>query len=137
MSEGLIGGLGPDKGFGVFVGNAQVSVDGGFQSTPYICDEQGIRRQLEGFGNIIWWAKTGLQPEGPPAMTDGGVAQTGALGHGSSAPVGGIPGRGLQGQRQNPLRVGVAYRSGATTLGKLPGLRTPPGRLQRRMSFRR
>ena len=42
--------------------------------------EEGVRRQLEGFGAVR------LQCEGAPDAADRGVAQTGTLGHGPGAP---------------------------------------------------
>ena len=30
VEKDLVGGLGPDKGLGIFIGNVQVAVDGGF-----------------------------------------------------------------------------------------------------------
>ena len=74
---------------------------------PNLFDEEGVRRQLEGFGAVR------VQREGAPDAADRGVAQTGTPGHGPGAPVGGVLGSGLQGQRNHPLHVGIINHTGA------------------------
>ena len=75
---------------------------------PHLLDEEGVRRQLEGLGAV------GLQREGTPDAAHGVVAQTGTPGHGPGAPVGGVLGGGLQGQRNHPLNVGIVNHPGTT-----------------------
>ena len=75
---------------------------------PHLLNEEGIRRQLEGLGAVR------LQREGTPDATHRVVAQTGTPGHGPGAPVGGVLGGGLQGQRNHPLNVGIVNHTGAT-----------------------
>ena len=70
--------------------------------------KEGVRRQLEGLGAV------GLQREGTPDAAHGVVAQTGTPGHGPGAPVGGVLGGGLQGQRNHPLNVGIVNHPGTT-----------------------
>ena len=53
----------------------------------------------------------GLQSEGPPDAADRVVAQPAALGHGPGAPMGRVPGRGLQRQRNHTLHVVIGNRS--------------------------
>jgi hypothetical protein len=88
-----------------------------YSPTDHVADlleEVGVVGQLERLGAV------GLQPERPPDPADRRLRQAGGLGHAAGAPVGSVPGLGLQrlGDDLLDVRVGdLARRPGARLVG--------------------